>query len=331
MKMKLKRSNVKMTALAAMSLGLSPSAFGEVDATKSAGLWDSVQVHSTMYLNHRIDTVREKNETEDKMVNNPKIRFMPLIGAKLFDETLDAYFLGYYDHKPQTTTFQAYKQSRFYLEHKGWNVTDNFTIQPMAVHYIADKIDGKSKAGQTLLASAQTLSAKYSTGAGSFTPSMGVELGAFFTNKGGETSYQGKDGAAVSSINTDSRKDLRSETDDQGNVTIYGDKKHPDFYHEWYAGLTYVPSALPELSINGTIWYTNDVVPEYSASNTEKNEVKYVVKKSTTDRLRIVYKVTDQLSLRNDFLSYHDGFYQKGKSGKSSSFVNELGIVYTVL
>ena len=329
--MKLKRTNVKMTALAALSLGLCPYAFGDVESTKSAGLWDSVNVHSTMYLNHRIDTIREKSDTEDKLVNNPKIRFKPLVGAKLFDDTLDAYFLGYYDHKPQTTTFEAYKQSRLYLEHKGWNVTDNFTVQPFAVHYITDKIDNEAVAGKTLLASTQTLSTELSSAAGSFTPSMGVELGAFFTNKGGETNYIGKDGAPVTSINTDNRKDLRKKVDDDGTVSIVGEKKHPDFYHEWFVGMTYVPSVLPELSVNATMWYTNDVVPEYSASNTERNEVKYVVKKSTTDRLRITYKLTDQLSLRNDFLSYHDGLYQKGKANTGTSFVNELGIVYTVL
>ncbi|NRA46832.1 MAG: hypothetical protein HRU09_17935 [Oligoflexales bacterium] len=300
-----------------LSAMLASHAYADITAKKFGLGLDKTIIHSDLSIKHYLRSV---NQRDGVIKQEPRLRLVPTAGIKVFDKALDIYVVGYFDRLENTTAVQQTKQARLYLESKPWKIAKVFSIQPYVLH----RFPGLGADASTLLASVQGISSSFKTGLGKITHAIGVEVGTYVNGKTQETDYEIETGVQESSLTS-----LGLRRDDAG--AIRGDKKDQDFYHEWYASFSMVPSAFKKLSIDFTTWYTNEYAPAYKIKTSGKEESRYVLAQSTTERLRLTYKLGERLSVRNDFIAYQIGAFESRKDEGQESFINELGLIYEIL
>lgn len=300
-----------------LGLMLASSSSADVTAKKLGLGLDKTVVHSELIMNHYLRSV---NQEDGLIKQEPRLRFVPVAGVKLFDEALDVYVKGYFDRMENTTAIEQTKQAKLIFESKPWDFAKIFSIQPYAEHKFASLGDDSS----TLLASIQNVSKTFKTKLGKMTPAMGVELGTYVYGKTQESDYE-----LDSKIQDEEISSLGLRKDDSG--AIKGNKKDQEFYHEWYASFAMVPSALSDLTIDLTTWFTNEYAPAYSVKAGGEEDSRYVRTQSTSERVRLTYKLNDRFSLRNDFTAFQTGAFEGPQEVGEDSFLNELGIIYQIL
>ena len=302
---------------AMLGLFLASSSSADITAKKLGLGLDKTVVHSELSMNHYLRSV---NQEDGLIKQEPRLRFVPIAGIKLFDEALDVYVKGYFDRMENTTAVTQTKQAKLVLESKPLAVSKIFSIQP----YVEHKFASLGADSSTLLASIQEFSRSYKTKLGKMTPAVGVELGTFVNGRTQDSEYD-----IDSEIGESAIPSLGLRKDDSG--AIKGDKKDQDFYHEWYASFVMVPAAFDKLSIDLTTWFTNEYAPAYAIKASGKEESRYVMTQSTTERIRLTYKISDRFSLRNDFTAYQVGTFEGRQAAGKDSFLNEFGVMYQLL
>ena len=311
------RSFVSLSAGAALSMMLASSSYADITAKKFGLGLDKTIIHSDISINHYLRSVNQKNGV---ITQEPRLRFVPTAGLKLFDKALDIYVVGYFDRLEKTTAIKQTKQARLYLESKPWKFAKVFSIQPYALH----RFPALGADASTLLASVQSISKSFNTGLGKITPAIGVELGTYVNGKTQEVDYE-----VDADVQEAALPSLGLRKDDSG--VVKGDKKDQDFYHEWYASFSIAPSAFKNLKVDLTTWFTNDYAPSYKVKSGGKEEGRYVLSQSSTERLRLTYKINDRISVRNDFVAYQVGAFEGRKDAGKESFINELGLICELL
>lgn len=300
-----------------LGLMLTSQVNADITAKKFGLGLDKAIIHSDITTEHYLRSVNQENGL---IKQEPRIRFLPTVGIKLFDEALDIYAVGYFDRTQNNTTVEPGKQARLYFESKPWTFAKVFTFQPFVLH----KFPALGKDATTLFAATQAVSNSYNTSLGKITPAFGVELGSNITAKTQESDYEVESGIEDAEI-----LGLGLRKDDSGSVK--GVKKHQDFYHEWFASLAVIPSTFSNLTLSLKTWFANEYAPAYRVKAGGKEEGRYVLTQFTSERIRVTYKINDRFSLKNDFSAFQQGPFEGRLGVGEDSFLNEFGLIYTIL
>ena len=305
------------TSSAVLALTLTSSAFADISAKKlGLGLNESL-VYSELTLDHYLEGIN-KDYKSTKL--KPRLRFSPVVGIKLFDEALDVKLTGFYDRLEDTTAVEQTKQAELLFESKEWDVTDFFSVQAFAEH----KFASLGKDSSTRLGSKQKLSMGFDTKVGVMTPSLAVELGTFVHGKTQESDY-----AVDGDFQATEIESLGLRKDNSGEFK--GNQKDQDFYQEWKASFAIEPAAVKELSVDLSAWLSTEYAPAYRVQANGKEVRNYRMEQSTKERLRLTYKINDQISLHNDFTAYQVGAFKDRKAVGENEYLNELGLIYKIL
>ena len=273
---------------------------------------------SLMYVKLNMEHVLKASRGLDgSLKQEPLLRLIPTIGTKVFRETFDLSVEGYFDRKSETTAVQQSDQARVNIRLNPINFGEYFKVEPYVVH----KLAALGKDSSTKVGSTQSASYAFYTDFGDFEPEASVEIGTVMHARPQMVDY------AVDRKLTDKEREDLGLYEEVG--VVKGPLKHQNIYHEWSLGVNYMPLTSENISMSVKTTFANDHVPTYKIDKDAVVSNEYKMVQSTSVRVRLSYYVNENLTLRNDFSTFQQGFYA-ARQDQKDNFVNEVQAIYSL-
>lgn len=291
----------QLVALAAVTL--LPHALAQVETQVTAKASPQLEPHTELRVSQVEDRVVEK---DGRRHMKPFLHFRPMVGLKVKDPGFDLQVYGFFYKNTETTAMETTRPYEVYAFFDGVDLGP-INISPYLGYYTPHGKD----AGQTLVASVQSLSHEFATGMGSLTGTLGVEVGGYMATREETTTYQKRGNESLG---------LKESTVD-------GKKKDQDFYHIGSAVLGFKPSAVKGLKLSFENYSENFYKAQYTVDEKGAESSKYVMGDQDSYQLmRVAYALTERLTVRNDLYTFQDKFF--AKRGATKDFRNEIQLIY---
>jgi len=278
-----------------------------VSAEKQAGIKTLVPgAYANIEIRHT--TLRVMDE-DNKVVNDvPSLQARPTLGATFFNEKVDSAFTWVFRKKPDTTVVE-----RYYL----MNVTQIKAIDGK-YGFIGPYFETYQKNGnsfdESYIGLYGELNKDVDVAGGKLSLNAYTQPVGLF-NDGHTAASQDRQVAPRNETSRDD-KDLALQGEDtDGNPTIQ--QRDPSIYHFYGANVKYAPDALKGFSVKGAVDLLNYWKPKYVTKETDDGEPRseldgYQTEGLTMNRIILGYKISDTLSLNNQFRQYIGGIYGSG-------------------
>lgn len=322
-------------ALASLTAGISAGvALGADEAsslgTKSAPIYHLLDgAYGSIEYRHNYD-LKYAPATPDRLGVTPKGVIRPTIGAKWFDDRLDASvtfkFARYANqvHVKQETP-EAWVQFDAY---RG----ETLTVSPVAWVFLP--YAGGNKGTDAYIGSQQVVKAPaIDTPAGALNLSAEATLWAVTGSRPKDATYANQSGLSA------------SEATDQFGLSA-GDKPETLVRKEGQSDLNYATgfaaaaslSPIKPVTVETKMFLDQSFDPAYTIRDAEGTvQTTYQTTNVTYQRLRLSYAVTDKLSLVNDFYAFQGGIFETrynsdNQAGNTAGarYINQTRVVYSL-
>ncbi|NRA46056.1 MAG: hypothetical protein HRU09_13980 [Oligoflexales bacterium] len=90
------------------------------------------------------------------------------------------------------------------------------------------------------------------------------------------------------------------------------------------------PNALPKLKIGGSIHFRSYFLPYYFQTNDLGVQNRYLADRASYYKLRLQFQLNDRLTLINDFMHFHQGFFASKRRGKEKRYKNIFRVSFVL-
>ena len=151
-----------------------------------------------------------------------------------------------------------------------------------------------------------------------------------FSDRQEEATYDNQSGQDNKTFAASQESFSLAAPDANGKQDLTGKKKDPSMQHDWYAQVTYQPSAkvLRKISVTGRQRFANTYEPQYAVDAAGKESMTYKLSQQTENLLSLKYTWDKKVSFNNDFYAYADGYLAKRTAGRR--YLNVAYVTYNL-
>ncbi len=265
----------------------------------------------------RHSTLRVMDE-DNKVVNDvPSLTARPTLGSTFFNEKVDTAFTWVFRKKPDTTVVERYYLMNVTqikaIDGKYGNIGPYFeTYQKNGQSFEESYIGLYGELNKDLeLAAGKVSFNGYSQPVGLFRDAHSANLEANQIEPRNETSQE-----------------TLSLTDDENGATIQ--QRDPSVFHFYGASAKFAPAAVKGFSVKGSVDLLNRYDPKYVTKETDDGDARteldgYAVSGLTLNRIILGYKISDTLSVANQFRQYIGGIYGQSIDAQHADKTGQVG------
>ncbi len=251
-----------------------------------------------------------KMKGDNYITYSPMAQLRPKLGMKLLDEKLDASVYGKFSKENgSTNVIQGQPHADIgYALYSGTYLS----ISPALDLDFPAK--GKSAGTSGNLGANATLQAPIETNLGTVTPILYVEGGANLTSRQEDAvvnneSSRSKDEALTLLL----ANKAPAGKDKDGNLAIANGKKDHSVGTSYQAALGWA-TPLSGLTTEARVFVNQSYDPTYTLSQDDTIDTTYKATTETLNKINVSYKVTDKLTIANDFVQAMGGVYGSRRS-----------------